>query len=86
MGGTKFKHRYKGGRTIFDWLSIGGGDGFHAQADPTDPSIVYSESQNGGIRRINPKTGESRSARPRPTTPDEVLRFDWKHALPHLLL
>jgi photosystem II stability/assembly factor-like uncharacterized protein len=61
----------------FDWLSLNGGDGFHAQADPTNPNIVYVESQNGGVQRVTPKTGDSRSARPRPTTPGEALRFDW---------
>jgi photosystem II stability/assembly factor-like uncharacterized protein len=35
------------------WFSISGGDGFHTQNDPTDPNIVYTESQNGGLARAN---------------------------------
>jgi photosystem II stability/assembly factor-like uncharacterized protein len=32
---------------------ITGGDGFHTQNDPTDHNIVYSESQNGGLQRVD---------------------------------
>ena len=32
--------------------------------DPSDPNIVYSESQDGNLQRRNLKTGESRSIRP----------------------
>ncbi|MGH9371156.1 MAG: WD40/YVTN/BNR-like repeat-containing protein, partial [Vicinamibacterales bacterium] len=30
-----------------DWYRIGGGDGFYSQNDPTDWTILYSESQDG---------------------------------------
>src|SRR5947207_1481676 len=48
-----------------DWFRIGGGDGFYAQADPSDPYILYSESQNGNMSRIDLRTGRSQSIRPR---------------------
>ena len=32
-----------------DWQSIYGGDGFYALVDPTNPNLVYAESQNGGL-------------------------------------
>ena len=48
------------------WISVGGGDGFQTQVDPTDPNIFYTESQNGGINRYDLSTGETRSARPQP--------------------
>jgi photosystem II stability/assembly factor-like uncharacterized protein len=48
-----------------DWFRAGGGDGFYSQIDPTDPSIIYSESQNGNVRRTNVATGEQVSIRPR---------------------
>lgn len=68
------------GVTNDEWLNVGGGDGFYAQADPTDPNIVYSESQQGSVRRINIATGESKSIRPR-TTPGGAYRFDWNSPL-----
>jgi uncharacterized membrane protein YgcG len=33
--------------------------------DPTDPTVVYSESQNGNINRVDLKTGASTNIRPR---------------------
>jgi len=59
-----------------DWFTIGGGDGFYAQIDPTDPTIVYTESQDGNLLRRNLKTHESRSIRP--LAPEgERHRFQW---------
>lgn len=48
-----------------DWFSIGGGDGFVCRVDPYDPDLVYSESQDGAVRRRNLRTGEGASIRPR---------------------
>ncbi|MCZ6917375.1 MAG: hypothetical protein O7I93_11400 [Gemmatimonadetes bacterium] len=53
-----------------DWFRVGGGDGFYTAVDPTDPTLIYSESQNGNLRRINMRTGETQRIRPRPPTPD----------------
>jgi len=47
-----------------DWTNVGGGDGFYVLIDPTDPDIVYSESQGGNLQRRNLRTWESRSIRP----------------------
>ncbi|MDA0310483.1 MAG: hypothetical protein O2992_00005 [Gemmatimonadetes bacterium] len=49
-----------------DWFRSGGGDGFYSQIDPTDSNIIYSESQNGNVRRTDLATGEAVSIRPRP--------------------
>ena len=46
------------------WIKIGGGDGFHAQIDPTDWRTVYAESQGGSISRKNIETGTSTGIRP----------------------
>src|SRR5437762_2506249 len=59
-----------------DWFTVGGGDGFYAQIDPTDSSIVYAESQDGNVLRRNLKTHESRSIRP-PAPEGEHYRFQW---------
>jgi len=40
------------------WFSIGGGDGFYAPQDPTDPDIAFGESQGGNVYWINTATGE----------------------------
>jgi len=54
-----------------DWYVVAGGDGFQARSDPDDPNIVYASSQNGGIRRLDKRTGESVSIRPRIPFPGE---------------
>lgn len=74
-----------------DWYRVGGGDGFYSAIDPTDPAILYSESQNGNIRRINMHTGESTGIDPEapdendptdtnivpPPSPDLDIRWNW---------
>src|SRR5437764_699686 len=54
------RHR-QGAVTNADWITIGGGDGFYTAQDPTDPNIVYSESQGGNMGRLNLATGERTS-------------------------
>jgi photosystem II stability/assembly factor-like uncharacterized protein len=53
------------GITNADWYRVGGGDGFYTLQDPTDYTVVYYESQNGATSRLDLKTGQSRSIRPR---------------------
>ncbi len=60
-----------------DWFSIGGGDGFVCQVDPLDKDQVYAESQGGATTRINLRTGERSSMRPRPPR-GTTYRFNWK--------
>jgi photosystem II stability/assembly factor-like uncharacterized protein len=50
-----------------DWYIVNGGDGFQSRSDPEDPNIVYASSQNGGIVRLDKRTGISRSIRPQGT-------------------
>ncbi len=64
-GGPSQTRNQQAGITNADWFRIGGGDGFYAQADPSDPYILYSESQNGAMNRIDLRTGRSQSIRPR---------------------
>ena len=49
-----------------DWQNVGGGDGFYVRIDPTDPTVLYAESQNGSLRRLDTDTGERASIRPTP--------------------
>jgi len=39
------------------WRTISGGDGFYTAQDPTDPDMVWGESQNAGIQQTNLRTG-----------------------------
>lgn len=56
---------YRGGIRVTDWFYIGSGDGFQSRNDPEDPNIIYASSQNGAITRMDLRTGQSRSIRPR---------------------
>jgi hypothetical protein len=47
----------RGGIANEDWVNVGGGDGFYTAIDPTDPNVVYSESQGGNISRLNLGSG-----------------------------
>lgn len=41
------------------WYTFNGGDGFVTAQDPTDPDIIYGESQGGNIARFQVSTGQS---------------------------
>ena len=64
------------GTTNSDWIKIGGGDGFHCAVDQDNPNIVYSESQNGMITRLDLSTGEQ-SRISRPDRRAGATRFNW---------
>ena len=48
-----------------DWYNVGSGDGFQARVDPDEPNIVYAQSQEGALQRLDLRTGVSVSIRPR---------------------
>ncbi|MBI3765945.1 MAG: hypothetical protein HY277_05520 [Ignavibacteriales bacterium] len=64
-----------------DWINIGGGDGFYCVFDPTDSNIVYAESQQGYIHRINLRNGEIKGLRPEPAEGQVAFRFHWNSPL-----
>ncbi len=47
-----------------DWITVGGGDGFQPRVDPEDPRVVYVQSQNGALQRLDVRTSVSVSIRP----------------------
>ena len=49
-----------------DWYRTGGGDGFTTRSDTEDPNFTYATSQNGGVQRLDLRTGQSRGIRPNP--------------------
>ncbi|HUA85299.1 MAG TPA: hypothetical protein VMB85_15660 [Bryobacteraceae bacterium] len=65
-----------------DWISVQGGDGFYNRIDPSDPNIIYSESQDGNLIRRDLKTSESKSIRPQePNDQAPRYRFQWNSPL-----
>ncbi len=65
-------------RDFFVTLS---GDGFKSQADPTDPDIIYSQYQYGGLVRYDHKSGEILDIQPQPEPGEPPLRWNWASAL-----
>jgi photosystem II stability/assembly factor-like uncharacterized protein len=64
-GGPSLGLRGNVGPINEDWVSMLGGDGYRCAVDPTDPDLVYSESQDGGMSRRNLRTGEFAQIRPK---------------------
>jgi len=69
--------RGSAGIASFHWQSIQGGDGFVVLQDPKDFRIVYSETQDGNMVRVDRITGETMSIRPQPGPGEPVLRWQW---------
>jgi photosystem II stability/assembly factor-like uncharacterized protein len=78
--------RSRNGIVNDDWTQIQGGDGFEAVMDSTDPRIVYAESQDGNIVRVDRLTNERKAIRPLPGRGEPPLRWNWNtpiHISPH---
>lgn len=57
------------GITNFDWFRVGGGDGFYTSQDQNDPNIIFSESQDGNVNRVELLAGRTENIRPRGPQP-----------------
>jgi photosystem II stability/assembly factor-like uncharacterized protein len=78
--------RSRNGIVNDDWFQIQGGDGFEALIDPKDPDVIYAESQDGNIVRVNRRTNERATIRPLPGRDEPGLRWNWNtaiHISPH---
>ncbi|HEX5760883.1 MAG TPA: glycosyl hydrolase [Thermoanaerobaculia bacterium] len=64
-----------------DWFVTVGGDGFQSRVDPTDPNIVYSQWQYGGLIRYDRKSGEAIDIKPIEEPGEGPLRFHWDSPL-----
>ncbi|MBI1750919.1 MAG: hypothetical protein HY234_11545 [Acidobacteria bacterium] len=73
--------RTKDGIVNSDWINIGGGDGFYCVFDPDDPEIVYTESQQGFVHRMNMRNGQVKMLRPEPSEGQKAFRFHWNSPL-----
>jgi len=47
-----------------DWYNVGSGDGFFTVMHPTDPTVMFAESQGGNLTRVDLKTMERSRIRP----------------------
>ncbi|MDP4963844.1 MAG: glycosyl hydrolase, partial [Salibacteraceae bacterium] len=65
------------GISNFDWFITRGGDGFEPAVDPTNPDIVYSQSQYGWLVRYNRKTGEKVNIKPIERKGEAPYRWNW---------
>jgi photosystem II stability/assembly factor-like uncharacterized protein len=79
--GGPHRTRSRGGIANHDWVRVGGGDGFHVAIDPVDPTIVFAESQNGALMRVDLSTDERKSIRPTPVPGEPPLRYNWSAPL-----
>jgi photosystem II stability/assembly factor-like uncharacterized protein len=70
-----------------DWYNVGGGDGFFTVTHPTDPRLMFAESQGGNLSRVDLATGERGRIRPigRPGPDGETPELRWNWDTPVLL-
>ena len=59
----------------YQWLTVGGGDGFDAAPDPEDSNCGYGMSQGGNLYYFDVTTGMSRGIVP--TESDVKHRYNW---------
>jgi len=76
LGGPA-KNNSANGVSNDDWYVTVGGDGFKSQIDPTNPNIVYSQWQYGGLVRYDKVTGEAVDIKPTIGLDEAPLRWNW---------
>jgi len=60
-----------------DWFVTLGGDGHQPATEPGNPAILYSESQQGHLYRVDRTTGETVFIQPQPEADEDYERFNW---------
>ena len=61
------------------WYTVVGGDGEYSVPAPSDSNIIYSDSQDGDIVRLDKKTHESRFIRPYLESAEQMKPADLKY-------
>jgi photosystem II stability/assembly factor-like uncharacterized protein len=79
QGGPSQTH-YVHGISNREWFMLIGGDGFEPAPDPTNPDIIYCQSQYGGLCRFDRRSGEALDIQPQPAE-GEALRWNWDSPL-----
>ena len=69
--------RGSAGIANYHWQTIQGGDGFVVLQDPRDSRILYSESQDGNVVRVDRVTNETMSIRPVAAPGEPAYRWHW---------
>ncbi|MGD9253693.1 MAG: glycosyl hydrolase, partial [Holophagae bacterium] len=64
-----------------DWFITVGGDGYESQVDPTDPNIVYSLWQYGGLVRYDRRSEEIVDIQPQEEPGEPAHRWNWDSPL-----
>ncbi len=70
------------GITDHDWWTIPGGDGFVNLFDPANDRIVYTESQEGWLNRLDKVTGEQQGIQP--VAPANAKAYKWNWDTPYI--
>ncbi len=60
-----------------DWYVTSMGDGFETQVDPTDPNVIYAQSQYGGLLRFDRRNGEYLDIKPIEGENEPAYRWNW---------
>jgi len=74
------------GITNRDWYTVGGGDGFYGQPDPSDYNIIYGNYQMNVLYRFDLRLRKSKTIRPLAPFSEPPYRFNWNspiHISPH---
>ena len=69
--------RNKDGIGNDEWFIVSGGDGFVGLLDPSDARVIYAESQDGNMSRIDRVTNERQSIRPEAKDGEKPYRWNW---------
>jgi len=64
-----------------DWFITVGGDGYETVIDPTDPRIVYSQWQYGGLVRYDRQNGQTVDIQPQEAPGEPADRWNWDSPL-----
>jgi hypothetical protein len=69
--------RHPGGIENYHWKVLGGGDGFWAFVDPTDPDIAFVEYQGASMLRVRQSTLETKEIKPFRKADEPDYRWNW---------
>ncbi len=76
MGGPS-RTLYSSGISNEDYFITVGGDGYETVVDPTNPNIVYSQWQYGGLVRYDRVSGERIDIQPQEEPGEAAHRWNW---------
>ncbi len=68
---------FRSGISNADWFMNLFADGHQPATEPGNPNIVYSETQEGNLYRVDRKTGEAVSVQPISLAGESYERFNW---------